>query len=795
VAQKSTQELLDFYPEIEQRNRVLRLHSLSSFLTSCIIDGKYRVPEGLHTPIVLTKYGERIFQRLNKAGVPFQEARLLCFLEMLGPEPLIDVERTNIEKLKSSISQQIRSYHILLPFKFGRQLYNQFNSLYDQEKSTLSNKETLELLYNMPQGVFQVDEFVSGPYGLLQSSTSRVISPRTTIPLQFCTDPACRAVHEIALSTSGDAPINEHRSKIGKMLDDDGQSIESWYKFFDAFASKASHSSESNGEPYIVLIGDALTDDEMKLCLARLLDSTGGRLRSVAESVDLRGKSEKITENLNRAQMLQLICTSNNKSIVEALDSLVSEGQIQVPEGEIRTATVNRHSSYGPYSLFAELSRLGVRTQTRRTSIAPLRLRQLVDKMYNLQEQSDRDELLWQLRAEPNESVDRRLQRHLQNENPREIIEKLALARRSNVIVASEYLNFNEKLSKSDDELIDTMMWKLGFPVDTFPDQNARLFALQESILLEIRRNDSETSKEFFDNLDSLCHKFWKELEDLLYDSAAYATWALTTDHFTSQNPFTYREDVDPATSLLSLNDDGQDDPSEHTVVFDDKPNLYTLCRAFERLATKLSGIQREAGKYKREESSYPEWSKVEELQIFPFDHKIPFLDLAEESQQNIISHLRMVSRLLLSAQTPELRNSTMHPRRSRTSHEQLRSALEGIREAVSILESNGLCRLTYTLATHEGDAMERQKMTLSHRRGYQHAIYRPNSYSWLHFPPSAEPQYIMVSARIKESVEVLRFTRGVDSPFSQMYSNYPIRPTGLSRERNSDLKDVSDAR
>ncbi|MEU0468916.1 hypothetical protein ABZ215_33345 [Amycolatopsis sp. NPDC006131] len=789
----STQELLELYPDAEQRSRVLRLHSLSYFLTHCVIDDKYRVPEGLHTPIVLTSYGEKIFQRLSKAGVPFPEARLLCFLEMLGPKPLVDVERTNIDKVISAISQQIKSHELLLTFRFGRQLFDHFNGLHDQEKSALSNKETLELLHSMPQGVYQVDEFVSGPYGLLLSSTSRLISPRTTIPLQFCSDSSCRLVHKIALTTSQDAPINEHRSKIGKMLDSDGQSIEAWFRFFDTFGSKASHSSESNGEPYITLIGDALTDEEMRSCLAWLLDKRGGQLRSVAETVGLRGKSETITSKLNRAQMLQLICTADNESIVAALDALVAEQQIKVPEGEVRTATVNRDTSYGPYSLFAELSRLGVRLQSRRTSIAPLRLRQLVDKMYNLQEQSDRDELLWQLRAEPEESVERRLQRHLQNEDPSEIIERLALARRSNVIVASEYLKFDERIPRSDAMLVDTMMWKLGFPVDTFPDKNARLFSLQEEILLEIRRKDSEASTEFYENLDSLCHKFWKELEDVLYDSASYVTWALTTDHFTSQKPFTYREDVDPLTSLLSLNDD--EDNSEHKVEFSDKPNLYALCRAFQRLAGKLSGIQVDKSKYKRDDSQYPEWSKVEELQVFPFDHTIPFLDLADDSQASIIELLKSVSKLLLGAQVSELRNATNHPRRSPTSLEQLRVSLENTREAISLLESNGLCRLTYSLASHEGDAMERQKMMLSHRRGYQHVIYLPNSYSWLHFPRPTEPQYVMGSARIKESAEVLRFTRSVDSPFAHMYSDYPIRPTGLARERNADSKDESEAR
>ncbi|WP_153033240.1 hypothetical protein [Amycolatopsis sp. YIM 10] len=791
----STQELLEHYATQEQRSRVLQLNSLRTFLSGCIIENKYRVPDGLHTPLVLTSYGERISEKLRKNGAPFQESRLLCLLEMLGPEPLIDIERTNIDALKAAISSQVKNREIVFPFRFGRELYDKFNGLYDQEKGSLSTKETAELLRDIPQGVFQIGTFVCGPYGLLNSDQPRSILPRTTIPLQYCSDHSCLYAHYVTLSTGHDAPINEHRSKIARMLDRDGGSLESWISFFDTFTANSSMASESNGEPYIVLIGDALTDNEIRKLLSYLLDNTGGRLREVTHTLGAKGRSSDIAENLSRAQMLQLICVLKNDDIVRALDALISNRDILAPEGEVRTAVVNYDTAYGPYEVFAELSRLGIRLQSKNAPIAPLRLRQLVEKMYNLEEQSDRDELLWQLRAKADESVDGRLQRHLQTEEPRDIVERLTLARRSNVIIASEYLNFSDSSMSSDAQIVDSILWKLGYPVDTFPDINAPLFILHEDILLKIRRAELSPSDEFYEDLDSLCHKFWKHLENALYDSASYATWALTTDHFGNQKPFIFREDIDSALSLSSLNEPEGHTNVEQTVVFNEKPGMYALCRSFERLAAKLDGYTADASSHKRPLSHYPQWHKTELHQVFPFEHSIPFLDLDEGAQKSITNRLRTVSKSLISADASELRNATNHPRREHANLDHLRSSLESIREALTALEADGLCRLTYTLANYQGDAMTRQRITLSHRRGYQHTIYLPNSYSWLHLPGSSDPQYVMTTARIKNSTEVLRFTREVDSPYSSMYADYPKRPVGFTRERHADSKDSSESR
>src|SRR4051812_45889475 len=108
--------------------------------------------------------------------------------------------------------------------------------------------------------------------------------PRQVAHLQHCAEPACGAVHPVALSTDYDAPINEHRPKIDKIFDRDGHAIDACFHFFDSCFPRRSQRSQPMGEPLITIIGDSLTDSELKALLAWLLDNTVRDIRTVATS-------------------------------------------------------------------------------------------------------------------------------------------------------------------------------------------------------------------------------------------------------------------------------------------------------------------------------------------------------------------------------------------------------------------------------------------------------------------------------------------------------------------------------
>ena len=121
--------------------------------------------------------------------------------------------------------------------------------------------------------------------------------------------------------------------------------------------------------------------------------------------------------------------------------------------------------------------------------------------MYNLDQTEDREELAWQLREESAEALEEKLRRYVQLHDPREVLERLVLARRSNVIVASERVGFHEELTKNDAELIDSLLWKLGFPLDDYLDPNEHFLKLHDDALLALRQHSVGSEQHFQEKL------------------------------------------------------------------------------------------------------------------------------------------------------------------------------------------------------------------------------------------------------------------------------------------------------
>lgn len=777
ATQLTLNELMTTYGDAATQDRLLQLMNLRTILADCIIDKSYRVSEGLHTPLALTPYGTTVAEQVRKKAAPFYESRLLCLLELIGRDLLIDPIQTNITALKNEISKQIKNFSLRLPFRGARVLYDKFAIHHNEERYSLSRVETQELLADTPQGVFQVGKFVTGPYGLLTALESRHLPPTLALPLQHCSDLSCDVVHHVNLSTDHEAEVNEHRSTISKILERHGE-MKAWRLFLETFATPASQLlDDTRNEPLLVLAGDAFSDMELRTVLAAILDNDGGKLRPIVSPLGVTGRSEDAVGNLNRAQLLHLLYLATSQDVRQAIDRLVFNGSIHVPTGETRQAVVNKHVLVGPYRLFAELSRRGIRTCASGANIAPLRLRRLIEQMYNLDQTEDREELAWQLREESAEALEEKLRRYVQLHDPREVLERLVLARRSNVIVASERVGFHEELTKNDAELIDSLLWKLGFPLDDYLDPNEHFLKLHDDALLALRQHSVGSEQHFQEKLRSATVNYFVTLEGVLQDSLCYTTWALTCDHVTGDRPFVYREAVDGPAALDMLTRTSQNEDGDHAVSFDEKNSLYALCRGFEILSRALAVAVAEMDSYRRTDERQFRWAGRQSLQRFPFTHTMPIIDIMADSRSFIMTELAGISKTLVAAEISELRNKLLHIRRGATELEQVRSGLETVREVLARLESNGFCRLMYKLSSRTTDAMGRERVLLSHNRGYEAEIYLPSNYEWLGLPPVRRPQYVMTTARVSSDGQVLRFLHEPSSAYAEMWEGFPTRP------------------
>ncbi len=781
------EKLEDRYSEPEVKRTIFRFLSIVRILRESIIQKTYRVPPSLHDALQFTSRGQEFYDLLRKRNIPYPEARLICFLEMTyGDDITIDPVTTDQETLISGVSKEITDRSILHPFTGGRLLYDKYFDLFGEKgRSYLTVQETARLLKDTPQGVYQVFDLVTGPFGVLRSPSSRQLPPDTDVRLRHCADPSCSTVHRVVLSTDQDAEINKSRDGATKITQNDVEYRSVWEEFFRHLA--ADYVPIYNDwalEPVLMMLGEALTDKELQFLFGWLFDNSSGQLITTTQIVGLSGDGSSICRALNRAQILQLIYTCDDESIIQALDTLTRDGQIEVPSGEIRRCVISRGARFGRHGLYAELGPFGVRVQSGATSVAPLRARRLVESMYRMDDAGDRQELEWQLRDEPSESVEAKLENYLQTNPLRKSLGSLILARKSNVVVATEVLGLDEAGYNNDEALLSAALWKLGFAIDDLNDPHATFWRLHQRMLQQSRRSLPGVNSTDREDIRSIAGGYFVELEHILEDSLSYITWALMNDHFVSPKPFVYRPALDRLRSMEILTQKKTDDSGGPRLVYGEKNTLFPLVHGFQRLRSRLEELEGHEEDHRRPARQLPDWASMQSLERFPFMHSTPFLDLLPYCRDLIKRMLTEITDRLKGADASDIRNEWLHDRSSMASLERLREALDGIGEAVRTIEENGFSRHLYVKIRDQLDGDGRRTVVFANASGREISFFRPSSFAWLHLPNLSSAQYMMNSARFAEPSETLRFIFEVESPYSAMWDDYPRRPK-LERRRS----------
>ena len=220
MAHRTAEQLKVEYPDADWRERFTQICDLMEVLGDCTISDKYAISDALNDAVALTPAGVTVRDRLaRKEGVPVKEAKLMCALSIGHADLFIDVAKTDPTKLAEAVHREIADGRIIFPFIFGRDLYDQYAEIFDDEKDSLTNEETLNLLESLPRGVFQYGRYTVGPYGLQASSTARTLPASRRVPADHCSRALCRMLHPVLLATSHTAPVNRDREKLDNMLE------------------------------------------------------------------------------------------------------------------------------------------------------------------------------------------------------------------------------------------------------------------------------------------------------------------------------------------------------------------------------------------------------------------------------------------------------------------------------------------------------------------------------------------------------------------------------------------------
>ncbi|QDY11034.1 hypothetical protein FJK98_31005 [Micromonospora sp. HM134] len=770
----SAAELAAKYPDPEFRTGLTELLNLQVLMADCIIADKYRVSQDLHQPLRLTDSGERAFEFLTRQkNVPYPEARLLCLLEMWNVDVLVDPIETDTKALAKALGKEINEGKIRFPYLHGRLLYDKAADLeISSSRTLLTPKETQLFLDGTPQGVFQAGCYVTGPFGLLRSKEQRFLDPSRNVRFH-CPDVACDILHRYTLQTADDAQIHEHRPKITKALERDSREPSDWGTFLrdgNSGATKAIF-NDLTADSLIYLVGDCLDIAELRSVLSWLITETGQLFEALTECG--LPTAERTARSLNEAQLLQLICIADNRHITAALDSLVLNRTIIVPDDEVRRPILNAKGS-GPYDMVAELNRCGVRLNSRHLNVGPLRLRRLIGDMYPLDNEQERSELDWQMREELAETTEARIEKFIQKRSPREVVSSLLLVRHSNLIVATESLQIRDELLRDDEDRVNSVLWKLGFSISDSLDNYSDFWRYLEATKRACQ--NAGVNPQLFDveQIRREAGPFFPELEKVLKDCLAFVTWALLTDHYSSERRFVYRPHIDMPAALKTLHDLQPKDEQGRRISFNTESTLYALVRGFGALADHLEAVRGRGDELLRDEAELPRWAKAQQLQIFPFLHSIPFLDLLPESQSGIIDGLRRQSERMVAAEVSDVRNTLAHPRTADVV--KLALALETIEEVVPFLRTAGYLRQQYRPIKTEIDQAGISVTTLSDPFGQTVLMHEPSYFDWLDMPPAMAGVHFMPAAYFYEPSKMLRFVTETSSAFSDLWRNFPRR-------------------
>lgn len=772
----SKEELAEKYASVEFQQKLFRLTSLSEILGSCLVANNYRPPKEFYDNIKLTAYGEEKLQLFIRKKIPYQEARLCCFLEFSWIDLLVDVEATDDSQLLKAASEQIKSRAIFFPFIFGRTLYDRAFERLDLKDyaADLNLSETLEFLDGTPQGVFQVHNMVTGPYGLLVSEQLRFDEPIREAALMHCSDVNCNKIHPVHFSTGSGALINKHRPEMTRILKRESDTPSAWGSFLADIFSRAMKPARDNpGDSIIGLLGDCLTVDELRAVTAWLLDNTRGRLRKVVEPLGMRGKAEDIVAHLHRAQLMQICLTASDRDLINSIDTLVHLGKIKVPSSEVRQPVINS-TAFGKFRISAEIGPHGVRLYSNTMPLAPLRLRHLVESMYRLEDVDDREELEWQLRGQDADGLEAKLEKYLQNKSPQSVLESLVLARKSNAVTACEVLGLRDGATDGDD-FISLILWKLGYPSNLTSDSHRKFWRLHGEMEKMVRAVPGSPLGPTFDEFKGAAANYFVELETVLDDSLCFAVWALTNDHFTSKRPFIYRAEDETQSSHQWLKE-AADRSSDSKLEFGSHVSLYGLCRGFQVLASELVRMTARKENYKRSDGDAPEWASQQSLQKFPFLHIVPYLDLTDNARNAISARLQEISRVLVSNKVCDARNEWLHGRRDGAEFDKVKGSLDAIRAAVQTIEDSGFSRIPYAVSHETTDGYGRRIIIMGSTRGFSYSFHSPSHYDWLNMPNIGRGVHIMNSAVFSEPNHVLRFRSESPSPYGEMWSDYPRR-------------------
>jgi hypothetical protein len=786
MAFKNRLQLDLFYTDPGFRESFAKLFSLKLFIRDCLIKDDFAAPQGFVEAIKLTPYADDLLKHLKNTEGKVSEAdiKLAFFIRFSHQDLYINTDLTSPDDILQIIHEEIVNSNIRYPWTYDRCLYDRFFDIFPTTTEKLSFEETVKLLEDTPQGVFQLHDFIVGPLGIIRSLEPRFLPPRLSAPLWHCSDPSCNALHTVRLSTG--KPLF---ARIGILIDNIARKIygppSEWGGFYSDCVGKPDYYNDANATVLPDLVANAFSDQEIRAISINLLKKKSKEIRQRIPSTKrlqnlFSDSAEKIVSRLSKSQCFQIILITSDNDIVSAIEDLIDEQIIYIPSTETRYITfLPRMGSW--LDVNWQCSRLGVRSISRRNDISISRLSRLIKETYGDQ---NKEKLIWKLRHIEGESIQEKLNKYLHIQDPKQIINDLILSSQENLENAFKILNygkFNIPTSREDEELlVNKILWKLGFNVASYPSFH-ETFWKRHAKLLEVARTYTEYNENDKEQIRSAGANFFVSLEEILDYSLSFITWALFSDHFRTTS-FTCEFDEARRMMASVLRDSATElGNSVEPIVFNAEGvnTLYPLVQGFRILANLCKNIATgDRTKYERPINEYPTYENRTALQNFPYRHNILLLDIKDEDRTKIIQTLEEITTSLDRAKISNVRNRMQHKRKDTEFpiQSEIETACSALSEVVAKMEKSGICPVIYLYSGKLVDQYKRSTINLTDYRGRELSFYDPPHYVTLSLPSLYRPLIVVPWMHLRDTSETVRFAFKENSDFVAMWRGFPKR-------------------
>jgi hypothetical protein len=771
------------------------LLAASRFTRVCLLGPGYHFPDEIALALDFSEHGDRLRAEVKEKFPDLAEGDIsagLLAAFAASDNILVNAESSSVDKIFQILSKEIRERRMNYPLIFGRALHDQFIDNFGATPiQKLTPEQTQRLVAMTPQGIFQMEEWVSGPFGLIKSAGRRYLPPQNCGPVIRCTLVSCNALHHISMQTS---PTDASKA-YSYTMETAPTSVEMSTTLTDILLPDDEYFrvNHPGGLPW--LLGNGFTHDEVTRLAEHVLSENIGGLRQLANNL-IGGSAAKraptvLLGTLSHPAIIQLLLLLDDVQLVNSIEDAIDGDLIRLSPTEVRRSFENRHLNGGRFGVDAEASRLGVRFIPERNMTEP-RMLALIREVFSGPYEGA---LRWQLRNEPGGDSLYKLERCLEDQDPRDLLARILFSAQDALERTFEVLKYGRfelpATSEAEQSLLQKILWKLGSPLPTPPPPYAALEQFMSQILISAKM-DQANEESRITAIRNIGMNMFVALEALLRSCSDFSCWALLNDHY----------DLHPFDRFRYFKSHGEDfalgifgeEAKERGAAFPYNPTggntLSVLIASFRVLAEVCEARLVNPDSYIRPDWQVPTFANHSDVQNFPLLHTTLFLDLRPDCQQRLIDSLRAVTLTLTRVDVCEIRNSLGHPRETFPSNETIVEAVQAIRNALGVLVSEGLAPVIRKYSGESIDKFNRRRIRVADGDGNEVSLAAPNQLMLLNLPPYLVPQIVVLDAFFAGSLQPARFEVSDDSAWADMWHDVGLINSWLNRSESTVIPD-----